>query len=97
MDGISCDICDKSLLIDEDVRYVADIRVYAAYDPLELTQADLARDRTREIQRLIEQIEAMSEERLQDGVYRRFTFDLCPACQRKYLQDPLGKSRGTEE
>ena len=43
MNGISCDRCDKSLLVDEDVRYEVRIVVQAAYDPMEITREDLER------------------------------------------------------
>ena len=53
MDGITCDMCGKSLLVDEDVRYIADVsRSYAAYDAMEITTEDLARrDIAEEIRR----------------------------------------------
>jgi hypothetical protein len=35
----------------------------------------------------------MSPEEAQDQVYREFSFDLCPACQREYLRHPLGTRR----
>ena len=40
MEGITCDRCGKSLLIDESVRYEVKIVVQAAYDPMELTAED---------------------------------------------------------
>jgi len=33
--------------------------------------------------------ERMDPEKAQDGVYRSFHFELCPACQKEYLKDPL--------
>ena len=90
MNGETCDICGKVLLADEDVRYIARIEVFAAYDPLELTAADVAEDRRGEIEELLKRLEGADERELQDQVYRQFVFDLCPGCQRKYLSDPLG-------
>lgn len=89
--GISCDACGKTLLVDESVRYVVDIKVYAAYDPMEITQADYEKDRSEEIRRLVEACKRMSAEELEDQVYRDFIFHLCPGCQKRYLKDPLGK------
>jgi len=89
MNAETCDICGKVLLADEDVRYVARIEVFAAYDPMELTAADVARDRTAEIAALLRQIEGLTQEEMENRVYRRFVFDLCPACQKEYLADPL--------
>ncbi|MCZ6692062.1 MAG: hypothetical protein O7H41_20955 [Planctomycetota bacterium] len=93
--GISCDACSKSLLVEESVRYVVDIRVYAAYDPLEITQQDYREDRREEIRQLLEACEKMSAEELEDQVYRSFRFHLCPGCQRRYLRGPLDGLRGS--
>ena len=40
---LACDLCGKTLLPDEDVRYIVRIEVFAAADPLELTEEDLKR------------------------------------------------------
>ena len=87
---LTCDRCGKTLLLDEDVRYVAKIQVYAAYDPLELSAEDLKKDHRAELRALVEKLKAMEPEKAQDSVYRELTFHLCPACQREYLKDPLG-------
>jgi hypothetical protein len=34
-------------------------------------------------------MERMDPEKAQDSVYRSFHFELCPACQKEYLKDPL--------
>jgi len=88
---LACDLCGKTLLLDEDVRYVVNLEVFAAYDPLELTADDLKKDFRKELRELVEKMKKMDPEKAQDSVYRRFRFDLCPACQKKYLKDPLRK------
>lgn len=93
MDGLTCDGCGKGLLIDAEVRYQVKIEVQAAYDPLEITSADLKKDLEGEITDLIEKMYRMDPKKLEGQVYRRFEFDLCPACQEKFLQDPLGGGR----
>lgn len=89
--GISCDGCSRTLLVDESVRYVLDIRIYAAYDPMEITRADLGKDRAGEIQALVEACKKMTPEELEDQVYKELRFHLCPPCQKRYIRDPLGK------
>ena len=42
---------------------------------------------------LLKQLEGLTQEEMENQVYRRFVFDLCPACQRKYLSDPLRTRR----
>lgn len=92
---LACDICGKTLLLDEDVRYTVIIEVFAAYDPLELTEDDLRKDHRQALRDLVERMKTLDPERAQDSVYRRFEFQLCPRCQREYLRDPLrlGRSR----
>ena len=87
--GLVCDGCQKSLLVDESVRYVVDVKVYAAYDPMELTRADLKEDPRPKIEELIEACKNMSAEELEDQVYKEFRFHLCPACQKEYIREPL--------
>ncbi len=87
----SCDLCGKELLVEEDLRYVAKIEVYAAYDPLEITEEDLDEDHMEEIGELIKQMEDMDETELEDQVHKSFRFDLCPECHKKFLKDPLNR------
>lgn len=87
----SCDLCGKELLVEEDLRYVVKIEVYAAYDPLEITEEDLEEDHMEEISQLIKQMDDMDEQELEDQVYKNFRFDLCPECHKKFLKDPLGR------
>ena len=93
MDGMSCDLCDKVLLADEDTRYIVGIQVYAAYDTMELTADDLREDLSAEMARLLRRVADMDASELEDQVYKSFRFDLCPACQKVYLADPLGGRR----
>lgn len=83
---LTCDVCGKTLLLDEEVRYIVNIEVFAAYDPMEITDADLKRDLEKELRDLVKRMETMDPEKAQDSVYRRFRFHLCPACQKEYLR-----------
>ena len=92
MSDLACDRCGRSLLAFEDVRYKLEIKVYAAYDTLELTRQDLEEgDHEAEIKRLIEVAEKRDAEELENEVYKDFTFDLCMRCQKEFLKDPLPK------
>jgi len=72
------------------VRYEVKIEVASAYDPLELTQEDLARAHD-ELKKVLEQLRGVSAEKAQDEVYRQFRFDLCATCQKKFLANPLAR------
>ncbi len=89
MNHHSCDICGQVLLGRSDIRYEVRIEVKAAFDPLEMRDEDLGRDIRGEIAKVLQQLEGISEEEAQNEVYRQFEFDLCAACQKKYLKDPL--------
>lgn len=89
MDRLTCDGCDRPLLLESDVRYEVRIEVKAAYDPMELTDEDLARDHTADLARLIAKLDHITEQEAMDQVYRTFRFDLCLPCQRRYLEQPL--------
>lgn len=86
----TCDRCGK-VIAEGDLRYVAKIQVFAAYDPLNITFDDLLRDHTRDIEQLLRECEEMTEEELIRDVYVDFQFDLCRACQKAYVIRPLPK------
>ena len=92
MAGFCCDMCGKPLLVDEEVRYIARIEVFAAYDPMELTTRDVEADHLQEIRDLLRRMAEMDPQELEDQVYKRLTFDLCPPCRKKYLAQPLPRS-----
>jgi hypothetical protein len=89
MDGLVCDACGDGLLVDDDTRYIVRVEGYAAYDPLELTQQDLAGDLAGKTERLLEEISTLDPETLQDQVHRNFRYDLCTRCWQLYVRDPL--------
>ncbi len=89
----TCDMCGKALAAEEETRYVVRIEVYAAADPLALTEEDLEEDRSSEIHELLRKMEAMDAETLEDQVHKAFRFDLCPACHAEYIRDPLRGGR----
>ncbi|MBM4036338.1 MAG: hypothetical protein FJ291_31775 [Planctomycetes bacterium] len=96
MNRLSCDLCGAALLAGEPVRYEVRIQVYAAYDPLELTPDDLARDHRAEIRALLERLQDADPAELEESVYKDFRFDLCMACQRRYVRAPLPRPREQE-
>ena len=83
-----CDRCGKPIEAGA-LRYIARIQVFAASDPLMITEQDLRRDHAEEIDRLLKVCAKLTEEELMRDVYVDFEFDLCPACQRAYVSSPL--------
>ena len=83
-----CDRCGRPIERGQ-LRYIARIEVLAADDPLEITLDDLLRDGRREMDALLAQCEQLTEEQLMRDVYVKLEFDLCRACHKAYLTDPL--------
>ncbi len=84
----SCDLCGQQL---DDQRYVAKLEVFPAFEPEELTEELLDADHLEEVAELIEEMEMTGNTELEDCGAKSFRFDLCPRCQKKFLQDPLGR------
>ncbi|HNR29622.1 MAG TPA: hypothetical protein PKI11_01920 [Candidatus Hydrogenedentes bacterium] len=83
-----CDGCGAEIP-RQALRYTVAIDVRAAYDEIEVHLADLIRDHRAEILALLERMRQRDPQEVEDQVYKRFQFDLCPACHRAYLRDPL--------
>jgi len=93
VNGLVCDRCAKSLLLEEAVRYEMDLRITAAYDPMEIAGSDLEDDLRQRIADLIAAAEGLSERELAEEVSARRRFDLCPPCRREVLERPFGPGR----
>lgn len=91
--SLTCSMCGKTLMLDEDVRYVVHIRVFAAADPMEISPQDLRQDLREELIRLAREADKFSAEELESQVYKELKFYLCPRCHREYLRSPLPNRR----
>jgi len=83
-----CDGCGVELKAHA-LRYTVSIDVRAAYDELIVSLADLIRDHRAEILALIERMKSCDVQDLEDQVYKKITLDLCPACQKAFIRNPL--------
>ncbi len=83
-----CDACGRPLTAG--AFYVVRLDVFAdpAMPAIDTTQAP-----GESVDDLIEQLSELSEEELQDQVFRRFEYRVCGACQRSILKNPLGLPR----
>ncbi len=84
----TCDGCDKELR-KGTLRYTVRIDVRAAYDEQEISMVDLVRSHRAEMLALIERLRDKDPKEIEETVYKCFELDLCPSCQRAYLQNPL--------
>jgi hypothetical protein len=90
----SCDLCGKDLVPEDQSRYVVKIEVYAAQDPREITEADLDEDHMEAVSQLLDEMDDDASDPDEAAPsHKKFRYDLCPECQKKFLRDPLGKEQ----
>ena len=100
----SCDLCKRELDPGRDLRYVAKIEVYAAFDPVSTDEDSDDREHLQEIQDILERLgsddqmgddqmgdDQMGDDQMDDGLYHELRFDLCPECRKRFLKNPLGR------
>lgn len=89
MRHFTCDVCARPVGSSE--RFIATVEVRPAFDPDELTEADLDTDHLQQMAELIEQIEETGVEPEDETEPRTFSFDLCQSCRTRFVRDPLGR------
>jgi len=87
----NCDMCGKSLVPEEDDRYVVKIEIYAACDSMEVDDDDLIDDveEDDEEEEEEEEVDNIDLEEMDGVEYKTFRYDLCSKCHSRYMQDPL--------
>ena len=88
---ITCDLCGKDILPGDKSRYVVKIEVFAAHDPRELTDDDLEDDQLEAVSQMIKDMDDQQHPDPITPACKRFRYDLCPDCQKKFLADPLNR------
>lgn len=89
----SCDRCKREIDAENDLRYVVRIEIESVMNPLHEDEPEDDRDHLLEIDEILERLDAAESAEIGDDVYQKRRYDLCPACFRKYVQNPLGKER----
>ena len=86
----SCDMCGRSIIPEEDVRYVIKIEAYSACEPMDGDDEDFDEELIDDFdEEDEEELESFDSDEQEDVDYKTFRFDLCSKCHSKYLQDPL--------
>ena len=86
----SCDCCKRPLDSHNDLRYVVKIEVFATLDN-DQDADDGDRDNLFEIQEMLQRMEEQADEAIGEEVYQTIRYDLCPACRKTFLKNPLGR------
>ena len=92
---VVCDMCGT--VVAPHAHYLVKIEVYADPSVPSMSIEELQEiDFDQKFSDLIEQMKHLSADDLQDQVHRKFEYRICPACQRKFIANPLGKPRQTK-
>jgi hypothetical protein len=84
-----CARCTAELMPGKGNFYVVRIEAVADPTPPSFSEEDLQRDPRTEIERLIGQMDDLSERELMDQVYRRLVLCLCGPCYRQWIESPV--------
>lgn len=84
-------MCGKSLVPEEDDRYVVKIEIYAACNSMEVDDDDDLIDDFEEDdeEEEEEEVDNIDPEEMDGVEYKTFRYDLCSKCHSRYMQDPL--------
>jgi hypothetical protein len=88
----NCDMCGKSLVPEEDERYVVKIEIYAACDSMEVDdEEDLINDLEEDDDDDDDddEVDNLDPDEIDSVEYKTFRYDLCSKCHSRFLQDPL--------
>ena len=94
----SCDACKRPIDPRCDVRHVVKIEVFPAVDDpaagaLEESGDDA--DHLDAVQEILERMGEVDDAAFDDGT-RSLRFDLCEACRRRFVMNPLGIKTGKQ-
>ncbi len=87
----SCDMCGRSLVPEEDDRYVVKIEVYAACDSMDADCEDeeFINEFEDDDEEGSDEMDDVDPDEIECIEYKTFRYDLCSKCHSRYLQDPL--------
>ena len=88
----SCDMCGRSLVPEEDDRYVVKIEVYSACDSMDADCEDeefISDFEEDDDDGSDDEMDNLDPDEIESIEYKTFRYDLCCKCHSRYLQDPL--------
>jgi hypothetical protein len=87
-----CARCGAELSPGSGDFYIVRIEAIADPSPPVIPLDDLLGDSRGRIDRLIEQMQGLSEQEAMDQVYRRLAIHLCGPCYRVWIENPAGSA-----
>jgi hypothetical protein len=91
----SCDACKRPIHPQNDAHHVLKIEVFPAVDDLLGSDCCGDGDHLEEMQIILEQGAEDGADPL-DEPHRLMRFDLCDACRKRFLRNPLGMAPGKQ-
>ena len=85
-----CARCMAELQPGSGSFYQVTIEAVADPTPPTISDADLAADLRKRIERLLQQMQDLSAQEAMDQVHRRLTLYLCGPCYREWIENPTG-------
>lgn len=85
----TCDGCQRPINLEDELRYVVRVEVYAAFDGEESDAAD--RDHLQEIDDILEALDELEDADSDEEVFQQVRYDLCAECRKRFLRNPLGR------
>lgn len=76
---------------NEELRYVVKLEVESVIEPVDAAEIDDERDHLMEIHEILENLGDAENECIGNEVYQRRRYDLCPACYRHFIKNPVGR------
>jgi hypothetical protein len=89
MSQLHCKRCAKEVHPGQGDYYLVRIDAVADPQPPIITGQDLEQDAGAEIERLIRQMNSMSEQQLERQVFRQKAIYLCVLCFNRWIEDPV--------
>lgn len=87
-----CDLCQCEIDPRHESSYVVQMELYAAPSNEEM-RLDDDRDHLEDFNEVLQRYDEFDEDGTLLGAdtYHKKRFDLCPACAKRFVQDPLGR------
>ena len=86
----ACDRCGCRLEPNDPRRYIVRMEIYAAVGNIEI-DTKKGGDEGERVSDVLAQLSRANPDEVEDQTYRRFRFDLCAGCHRRFLDNPLAE------
>jgi hypothetical protein len=92
----SCDRCQRPIDSTESLRYVVHMDIRARIDGVDLGDEDDQDDTLMELDEILACEEERDQELIGSDVAQQIRLDLCPACYKIFIRNPLGRRTHSE-